>query len=311
MPVLNNVLRRLGHQEYLRFGARDRIIRFFHNPAKPGAGEFAVPFFGLTYPGKFDTFLDWSVYYYGAYSREELALIGDVLDTLADPVVLDVGANAGHHTLFLSRQSRKVYAFEPFPQVSAKIDAKLNANGVANVEVCRFGLGAENTEASYFPPASTNTGTGSFLSENAQSPTSPALRLQIRKGDDVVAENGLDKLDFIKMDVEGFEVRALRGLSGTLAKFRPVVFVEWTQNNLGEKGMNAGKDLFPKGYRFFQFIEEVPRFVLFREKHYRLKPVGECWEDGNVLAVPEEHIEKINARNPLPALAQRLKGSDG
>lgn len=313
MNTLQNALRRLGHVQQLRFGARDRIIRLFHDPDTPGAETFAVPFFGLTYRGRFDSFLDWSVFYFGAYSRDELELIGDALATLDDPIAFDIGANAGHHTLFLSRHSKMVYAFEPFPAVAAKIEGRLQENHLENVALCRFGLGEADEEAAYFPPSSTNQGTGSFLAENAPSlaVADAPLRLQLRRGDSAVRERNIERVDFIKLDVEGFEAHALRGLRETLERFRPIVFIEWTQNARKDKGMGAGgAELLPADYRFFQFIPETPRFLFFREPHYRLRPVANQWRDGNLLAVPAERIARMQARNPLPALARRIQESE-
>jgi tRNA G46 methylase TrmB len=134
------VLRFLGHQKYLRFGIRDRIIRQFHNPDTSESEEFIVPFFGARYRGNFDTFIDWSVYYYGAYSLEELRLIEDFLEPVSDPIFLDVGANVGHHTLFAALKCRLVLSFEPFRNVARKIEQKIDDNNLTNVTLCRFGL---------------------------------------------------------------------------------------------------------------------------------------------------------------------------
>jgi FkbM family methyltransferase len=198
MKIISRVLRLFGHHQYIRFGVRDRVIRSFHNPDTAGSAEFVVPFFGATYRGNFSTFLDWSVYYYGAYAGEELRLIKEVLEPTSESVVFDVGANIGHHTLFMSRHSKQVFAFEPFEGVSKKILEKLNDNNITNVELCKFGLGENNSVENYYPPDSANTGTGSFLSDSANS---TPVKLEIKKGDDFFKERNLSRLDFIKMDV--------------------------------------------------------------------------------------------------------------
>ena len=116
--LIQKTLRLLGHCHWLRFGVRDRIIRLMHNPDTAASKEFDVPFFGAKYHGNFDCYLDWLVYYYGAYGQEELRLIGDVLRTLKEPVFMDVGANIGNHTLFAAKFSKLVLAFEPFEDVA-------------------------------------------------------------------------------------------------------------------------------------------------------------------------------------------------
>src|SRR5215472_14769316 len=94
------LLRAVGHQRYLRFGVRDRVLRRLDDPDITASAEFVAPFFGARYRGNFDTFVDWSAYYYGAYERDDLEVIGDLIAPLDAPTFVDVGANVGHHTLF-------------------------------------------------------------------------------------------------------------------------------------------------------------------------------------------------------------------
>jgi len=310
MNIGNRLLRLFGHQEYLRFGIRDRIIRFFHHPDTAKSEDFVVPFFGVTYKGNFDTFLDWSVFYYGAYAGEELRLIKEVLETVSEPVVFDVGANEGHHALFMAQHSKQVFAFEPFERVSKKITEKINTNQIVNIKLCKFGLGESNSVESYFPPENANTGTGSFLANFANNASEP-LRLEIRKGDDFVKETGLTRLDFIKMDIEGFEPFALSGLRQTLMDYRPVVFFEWNQNDIKSDAPKTIHTLFPPDYVFYEFVSDSVTFMFFRQSAYQLKPIHDLWKEmpdyGNVVAVPKEYIERVNALKPLPEIASRMK----
>ena len=156
--------------------------------------------------------------------------MGEILETFPEPVVFDVRANIGHHALFMAQHSKQGFAFEPFEGVSKKLTEKININQIGNMELCSFGLGASHSIESYFPPEKANTGTGSFLAD-LDSNASKSLHLEIKMGDEFVQERGLTQLDFIKMDVEGFEPFALSGLRETLITFRPVVFFEWSQQD--------------------------------------------------------------------------------
>ncbi|HEY1101869.1 MAG TPA: FkbM family methyltransferase [Burkholderiaceae bacterium] len=303
MRFFRGLLQLLGHQHFLRFGVRDRIIRRFHDPDRAPSEEFTVPFHGQRYRGNFNTFIDWSVFYYGAYTAEELRLAQEVLEPMADPVVFDVGANIGHHALFMAAQSKQVFAFEPFPDVYRKLLEKVHDNQITNLELCPFGLGERNAVESYFPPGSNNTGTGSFAS-NASG--TQAVQLEVRRGDDCVRDMGIDRLDFIKMDVEGFEPFALRGLRQTLNQYRPVVFFEWTQNEKATHDGQAGPELFPHDYLFYQFVSDTVSLVFFRQPTYRLERVYDRWADGNLLAIPKEYVRRVKAQQTPPAIAHRL-----
>ena len=195
------LLRALGHQHALRFGFRDRILRRFDDPDRTSSAEFVVPFYGAKYRGNFDTFIDWSVYYYGAYERDDLELIGDFLAALGDPVFVDVGANVGHHTLFAAMRCRRVIAVEPFEPLVRRIRQKVDDNSLANVTIVACGLGERDETAPYTPSSTNNTGTGAF----AVSSSGAAVMLPVRRGDEVLAETDGSSVGFLKIDTEGFE----------------------------------------------------------------------------------------------------------
>lgn len=294
----------IGHQGWIRYGIRDRIIRFFHDPDASKNEPFECPFFGKIYPGNFNTFLDWCVFYYGAYAKEELLCMRDFLETIDDPVMVDVGANVGHHTLFASTVASHVHSFEPYAPVAEKLSDKLNRNQVQNVNIHRVGLGESKELLSYSPPLTNNSGTGSFCGKNVGRET---IELEVCVADEYFESAGISKIDFLKMDIEGFEVSALKGMEQSLRRLRPVCFFEWTQlKRDGE--VRCGKDLFPADYAFYKLIANEPFSVFFNRDGYRLQALGEDWPDGNLLAVPTEYAERVNSLNPLPRVALRLRG---
>ena len=73
----HSALRVFGHQHYILHG-RDCVIRMLYPPEKSQSIPFEVPFFGMRYPGNLNTYLDWSVFFYGAYTRNELDILRDV-----------------------------------------------------------------------------------------------------------------------------------------------------------------------------------------------------------------------------------------
>src|SRR5215207_3751497 len=296
---MRRLFRFLGHQEYLRFGVRDRIIRMYHNPDKAKAEKFTVDFFGARYPGDFNNFLDWSVFYYGAYEKEELKLMRDILGLMNAPITLDIGANVGHHSLFASIYSKEVIAFEPYPPVARKIQEKIDVNNIRNITLCLVGLGEKDAMLPFEEPDSCNLGTGSFMVPEDPIPaSSPTTELRVVNGDAYLSSIGAPKVDFIKMDIQGFEVYALRGLRQTLGESRPVIFMEWssaTQKTLREESL---ADLYPENYVFYQFEPHVPAFHFFRKLNYQLVPLQENPSEGNILAMPLDFVERFATHRP-------------
>ena len=80
--------------------------------------------FGLNYKGNLSSFLDWSVFFYGAYEKEYLYFLRDLITDSTSTIFIDVGANIGHHSLFMSQYCKEVHSFEPNPNVRERLTEK-------------------------------------------------------------------------------------------------------------------------------------------------------------------------------------------
>ena len=142
-----------------------------------------------------------------------------------DSVALDIGANVGTVALVLGALCPKgrVYAFEPAAVTFGHLAENLRRNGMAHVTPVRLGAwDAAGTLAMSFTPA--NPG-GSFISTTgvAEGVREAVTTVRI---DDWVRRQNLARLDLIKVDVEGAELRTLRGAVASISRFRPDLFME-------------------------------------------------------------------------------------
>lgn len=235
------VLRAIGRQDWLR--GRDRILRFFADPDHQEPQLFETDFFGLSYAGNMASFIDWTVFYYGGYSINELRLLAALADALraqGKPVnFYDVGANIGHHTLFMSRHADHIFAFEPFAAVRQEMQRKLDHAKVDNVTTFPVALGNRNETGIFHPPTGANQGTGTLSDALPDNASAEAIAVQVVRGDDLFAANHLPPISLLKIDVEGYEVNALEGLRETLWRDRPPILMEIQRNN--QSGPIAGK----------------------------------------------------------------------
>ena len=210
----------------------------------------------------------------------------DAINGVSLPIVLDIGANIGHHSLFASTIASQVHSFEPYSIVYNKLKEKIKFNSICNIILHEIGLGEINEELPFTQPTNCNLGTCSFNNTTTELST---LILLIRKGDEFLTSLNLERIDFIKMDLEGFEPQALKGLKETLKAFRLIVFFEWSAN---ERDIHCnGDDLFPEQYRIFNFVSDSNIFGIFRKSGSRLKEHGCFIYDGNKVAIP---VEKTN-----------------
>ncbi len=260
----------IGRLEWIRFGIRDRVIRFFCDPDNVGSCCFEIDFFGKKYNGNLNCYIDWSAYFYGAYEKGNLFLYRDIVSSIAAPVFLDIGANIGHHSLFMSTCCMQVHSFEPYIGVSYKLEQKILSNKIQNITIHPVGLGDKNEELPYYAPLGNNTGTGSFISSHNSNNQEYGV-LKIVNADEYISNLHLTKIDLIKIDVEGYEKNVLAGLQHIIEKYRPNLIMEFSHTT--KDSFSDFDDLlafFPKNYRVKRIVKNTPRLFLFNSPSYRL-----------------------------------------
>jgi FkbM family methyltransferase len=143
----------------------------------------------------------------------------------AGDVVIDVGANLGFTTALFSRlcgPAGRIYSFEPSPTVFSKLDAVVVRNKLQNVTIYNVGCGERaGCMALYLAEYS---GNASLNVRNTGKETR-TQKVEIVVLDEFLKEN-LKRLDFLKIDTEGFEDSVLRGAVGLLKRFQPVIYLE-------------------------------------------------------------------------------------
>jgi len=142
-------------------------------------------------------------------------VMSDELDALgarlADAkVFLDVGANVGIASLLARRRmsgDARVIAIEPHPRTRAKLETNLALNDAGNVTVLPFAVGPRAETMEIFPVRAHNAGANTLVPQ--REPTGEGIAISVRPLTDLLAETGVDRIDVMKIDVEGFEVNAL------------------------------------------------------------------------------------------------------
>jgi FkbM family methyltransferase len=297
LPLHLRFLRFLGHGAFLPEGFRLRAVRALCDPETTPTTEFEAPFFGLCYQGRLDRLIDWHVYFFGSYAPGELACIRDLL--LLNPpgkTFVDVGANVGHHTLFVSGLAERVHAFEPWEPVRGVLEDRLRFNTVHNVTVHPVALGAVDRTMTFYAPSGANLGTGSLSPEHARDRNRPSGVVRVVSGDDYFRDQGIQNVSLIKIDVEGWELEVLKGLHHFMMAERPVVFMEYSDTTHRLAG-SIGNLLavLPPGYQ--------PLRVEPRGRSYRLRDV-EGSEAANYVLAPHELavLRRLSRRRRAPPL---------
>jgi len=215
--------------------------------------SFRTDLFGMIYDGRvgYGDVVDEMVLSQGSYETQILFFLRDTMAKLNpnEGVFLDVGANSGQHSMFMSRYAKAVHAFEPFPPVLARFRHMLEINKIANVTVHPVGLGREAARLPFDDRELS-------FSTAASNQERPSLELEIVPGDAALKEARVSHIDLVKMDIEGFEKSALLGLADTLRRDRPVVVFELRIDPKRQELFSSTADLrdvFPKDYDFLVF----------------------------------------------------------
>jgi FkbM family methyltransferase len=195
----------------------------------------------MLYPPK-DQYVGRSFKEYGQFSQGELDLFIQFIS--AGAVVLDIGANIGAHTVPLAQlvgSGGVVVAFEPQPVLHQILSANLVLNNIPNVLTYAMALG--NCEGECLIPVLDYSAPGNFGGIGMDM-VEEGEAVPMGKLDDF----HLDRVDFIKLDVEGFESKVLEGAAETIARCRPIMYIE---NDRPESSAELIQRLFDMGYRLW------------------------------------------------------------
>lgn len=239
----------------------------------------------------------------GVYDKAGLYYIEKILSKLKNPVVFDIGANIGNHALIMAKYCQMVYLFEPQEKNADLLRNTLSLNNIKNWKIFNFGLSDAEENLSFYINLDGNNGASTFVSE-LKSNNSAIENLPVYKGDDIINSHSIQQLDFVKIDVEGFEGKVIHGLQEAIKKFLPIIMIEWnnetTRNQFKELDLlhtvlgdyiaktvinNHHKSLW-HGKKFAK-IRRIFREI-FTKKRASLGKFVESFGYSNVIFIPKE-----------------------
>ena len=164
------------------------------------------------------------------YESEELNYLNGFLKQYygekKEITVCDIGANIGNHTLYFAKVlgAKWVYSFEPVPSTFDILKKNIEINNLHNVSLYNCALGEVEGNGNVLVRDESNAGANSIVYD-ANGVT------DIKMLDSFEFDY---KIDFLKMDVEGFEKSVLNGAKRILKKNHPVLYIEIFDTNYAE-----------------------------------------------------------------------------
>jgi FkbM family methyltransferase len=240
---------------------------------------------------RYGTFLfnknDWpigtSLRNYGEYAFEELSFLKQMINP--DHVVIDAGANIGTHTVWFSQLAGTVISFEPQRIAFQTLNANVALNNCLNVHTFHAALGSEcgsiivPVRDQYKP---NNFGGVPLAGETEGEPTTLMT----------IDSLELSRCDFIKADIEGMEAEFLIGAAHTIAKFRPILYMEAD----GAEAKEAIKMLMELGYECYWSVPNLfnPNNIEGYSTDVFLQSHGTPICSINMLCIPSERNVVVN-----------------
>lgn len=176
-----------------------------------------------------------------------------------DDVCIDGGANVGLVTLLMAKTvggGGRVYAVEPGDVYLERLRKNLELNPSLAGVVRIMPVGLSDREGMLLWSPDPNAPYNAWFMPFVEVPVDSAVSLPVTTLDALARSEGLNRLDFVKLDLEGMELWALRGASEVLARYRPAVLFEslemWRNTRgltdvfrqIGELLVEAGYDLY-------------------------------------------------------------------
>lgn len=179
----------------------------------------------------------------------------------------DIGANKGNFSFIsLFYPDLKVYSFEPNPNTFETLLENIELNNLKD-RVIPFNLGLSNTLGTFelkIPIDVSDNGLSTFapnpkerFAYDSKSGDYNIINIDCKTLDSVFLQLKLDSLDAIKIDTEGSELNILKGGEGVLRKYKPIIAIEYTNENSGMFGYDRNEIvtlLKSYGYNSFHHI---------------------------------------------------------
>ncbi len=176
------------------------------------------------------SWIEWLLFINGSYEPHLQKVFQKYLKQ--GDIVLDVGANIGVHTLFLSRlvgQEGRIISLEPYPPVLEKLKQNLVMNHADNVTMLPLAASDKQDVLTLVNTEADNQGMAS-LWHDSQQKIIDQYKVDVTTLDAIAKDQNLDSIALIKMDIQGNEAKALLGSQQILRDFQPILIFEYDRS---------------------------------------------------------------------------------
>jgi FkbM family methyltransferase len=235
----------------------ERVVRWFAPPGNyvTAKSRVVTTAEGMKFLAEPTSLIGWYALFFGEYEPEAQKVMASLLKP--GQTAIDVGANVGWHTLLLANcvgPTGRVVAFEPNPNIRPRLEANLARNHLSNVSVSSIALSDRSGTMRFRSPKASDMGAGDGHLINAATydaaiddattndgEADDVIEVTTQRLDDLWPSLGLNRVDLIKIDVEGWDASVLGGARETLRRFQPHVLFEFDSGLMSRAGGSETK----------------------------------------------------------------------
>jgi FkbM family methyltransferase len=261
----------------------NRLLKMIYDPNKRQGDYFDIV---MEYDSQLlihintSSLIEWILFFYGSFESEIDKMIKRLLQS--GGVAMDVGANIGCHTLIMAAQvgpRGKVVAFEPCPDIFGRLQDNIFLNNFNNVILLPWALSNISGELPLHLPRRDvfNRGTASLYFSDDWHGENKVL-VPVKTIDEVVADEKLERLDLLKIDTEGNELKVMMGGEDSIKEYRPYIIFEYSIN-----GWESSGYVLDNGY---ELLTRLNYSLYVIRRGYLTKMEYGVPQETNILAVP-------------------------
>lgn len=238
-----------------------------------------------------DKGVELSIYNSGTYEKGTLFIIDSILKKGA--TFLDIGANIGLMSIFTSKvvgPNGKIIAFEPNPETRKILLENIQLNNISTIEVSPYAIGSKRETGKIYDRWDSNRGSASIVPSNEN--TGEGYDIEIISLKEYPFES--NKIDLIKIDVEGFELEVLKGSADILSSLHPPMLIVECSSN---RENTFGEDI----TALYNFIQQMNNYRFYKSKGTKerisklieIKSAENLPIHDNIYCFTNEHLKTI------------------
>lgn len=234
-----------------------------------------------------NTALESLIFWRGIYSFEPFSIKIWAHLSCESNVIFDIGANTGVYSLVSATLNPEatIYSFEPIKRIYEVLNKNVSINKFQQINTFPYAVSSFTGESDFYDMDDFDNQIASFikshLEKHEHAKNIKKIKVSVINIDDFIKTKQINKIDLIKVDVEGVEDKVFEGMQNTLKYHRPIIICEISDQNTAAKTTKLFTGL---EYLFFD-IDETGKLI---ENKKIIK------SNLNYLLIPKEKKHKID-----------------